>query len=493
MSASRPNIIFIITDQQRYDTIHALGFPYMDTPNLDRLAAEGVSFTHCHVTAPLCVPSRASLFTGLYPHTTGVLTNVDQWQHSWVERLADSGYHCVNIGKMHAMPYDGRLGFHERYVVENTDTFRVRHLHFDEWRKAIGTRGLVRPQRDLYRQWPDYRERLGAFEWTLPEETHSDMFIGDMARWWIEAREHVEPLFLQIGFPGPHPPYDPVLRYAERYLERELPLPEVTEDEIRALPPPYQAIRRSQAEHDIDSVVHLLNPTPEQLKRQRAYYLGNVTMIDEMIGQILDALERTGYLENAVVIFASDHGDCLGDHGLGHKGTMYDAVVRVPLIVRAPGRFPGGRRLDGLCQLMDVAPTIMDLARIETAPAKQDGPLHPELEEIEVPPPMEAESLMPALEGGAWDGRPHVFSEIGMGGSPEADFSTMVRDRDWKLVHFVGRDFGQLFNLVDDPTEVHNLWDDPSAAQRKRELLDILRDWRIRSGQRTKGWAAPWR
>ena len=130
MSASRPNIIFIITDQQRYDTIHALGFPYMDTPNLDRLAAEGVSFTHCHVTAPLCVPSRASLFTGLYPHTTGVLTNVDQWQHSWVERLADSGYHCVNIGKMHAMPYDGRLGFHERYVVENTDTFRVRHLHF---------------------------------------------------------------------------------------------------------------------------------------------------------------------------------------------------------------------------------------------------------------------------------------------------------------------------------------------------------------------------
>ena len=118
MPPMRPNIILIITDQQRYDTINALGFSYMDTPHLDRLVNEGVALTSGHVTAPSCAPSRASLFTGYYPHTTGILRNADQWRHSWVEDLAESGYHCVNVGKMHTWPMTTPLGFHERYVVE---------------------------------------------------------------------------------------------------------------------------------------------------------------------------------------------------------------------------------------------------------------------------------------------------------------------------------------------------------------------------------------
>ena len=100
MTDQRPNIILIITDQQRFDTIKALGFPYMDTPNLDRLVNEGVTFTNCHISAPSCAPSRASLFTGYYPHTTGILRNADQWRHSWIESLADSGYRCINIGSL---------------------------------------------------------------------------------------------------------------------------------------------------------------------------------------------------------------------------------------------------------------------------------------------------------------------------------------------------------------------------------------------------------
>ena len=222
MADERPNIILIITDQQRYDTIGALGFPYVDTPNLDRLVNEGVSMTNCFVTAPSCAPARASLFTGYYPHTTGILKNEDAWTRSWVEQLAGSGYHCVNVGKMHTSPYETPLGFHERYVVENKDRFlggrRVRY-YFDEWDKALAARGLVKQQRTLYRQLPDYRERMGAFEWNLPEDAHSDMFVGDMATWWIDSFPQTEPLFLQIGFPGPHPPYDPIPRYAEPYLE----------------------------------------------------------------------------------------------------------------------------------------------------------------------------------------------------------------------------------------------------------------------------------
>ena len=159
----RPNIILIITDQQRYETIKALGYDYMDTPNLDRLVNEGVTFSQCHITAPSCAPSRASLFTGTYPHTTGVLKNEDPWSKSWVGDLADSGYTCINVGKMHTAPMDTKVGFHERYVVENKDRYLAERYFFDEWDKALRARGLVKQQRELYRQRPDYRERMGAF------------------------------------------------------------------------------------------------------------------------------------------------------------------------------------------------------------------------------------------------------------------------------------------------------------------------------------------
>ena len=144
MADGRPNIILMITDQQRYDTIRALGFPYMETPNLDRLVEGGVSFDNCFITAPSCAPARASLFTGYYPHTTGIFKNGDSWTRSWVELLAGSGYHCVNVGKMHTSPFETGLGFHERYVVENKDRFLEGRYYFDEWDKALAARGLVK-------------------------------------------------------------------------------------------------------------------------------------------------------------------------------------------------------------------------------------------------------------------------------------------------------------------------------------------------------------
>ncbi len=157
-SERRPNIVLIITDQQRYDTIRALGYPWMDTPNLDRLVDEGVSFTNHFVTAASCSPSRASFFTGYYPHTTGIYQNADVWKHSWVENLADAGYHCVNIGKMHTYPYETPLGFHERFVVENKDRYLEGRWFFDRWDMAFQAHGLVKQQRELYRKLPDYRD-----------------------------------------------------------------------------------------------------------------------------------------------------------------------------------------------------------------------------------------------------------------------------------------------------------------------------------------------
>ncbi len=349
MPDPRPNIIFIITDQQRYDTIGGLGYDYMQTPHLDRLVAEGVSFSQCHVTAASCAPARASLFKGYYPHTTGILKNADTWRRSWVELLNDAGYHCTNIGKMHTWPFETPLGFDERYVVENKDRYLEGRYYFDEWDKALRFRGLVKQQRELYRQLPDYDQRLGAFEWELPEDTHPDTFVGDMALWWLKNKPQSQPLFLQIGFPGPHPPYDPVPRFAESYLKKDLPLLAVTQEELDNQPPAFKELRDHNSKIDHDSVIMPLSPTPEQRHRQRAYYLANVTMIDEKVGQILQALEEQGYLENAIVFFTSDHGDCLSDHGQSQKWTMYDAITRVPMVAWSPGRFPGGRTIRRWC------------------------------------------------------------------------------------------------------------------------------------------------
>lgn len=478
-SAPPPNIILIVTDQQRYDTIRALGFPHVDTPAMDRLVREGSSFSNCFITAPSCVPSRASLFTGLYPHNSGIFKNADRWSHTWVEQLRGAGYHCVNIGKMHTYPYDVPAGFHERYVVENKDRYLEERWYFDEWDKALAARGLVKQQRELYRQWPGYRESLGAFDWKLPHDAHPDVFVGRMACWWLETKPSPKPLFLQIGFPGPHPPYDPPREYAERYLRRDLPLAEVTADELAAQPWAFRHLREHNFAVDHDSVVHLPEPTREQRQRQRAYYLGNVTLIDEEIGRIMATLERRGYLDNAVVIFTSDHGDCLTDHGHSQKWTMYDTIVRVPTVVWAPGRAEAGRQVDGLVQWMDLGPTILELAGVK--------------------PPgwMDARSVAAALRGpDEFAGRDYVIAEHGRDGILDGtELMVMIRDRRWKLVMFVDHADGQLFDLAADPAEVRNRWDDPAPEARdaKARLRETLLGEVLRSGYRSRTWREPMR
>lgn len=465
---TQPDIIFIITDQQRYDTIAALGASHTETPNLDRLAARGVSFSNCHITATSCVPCRASLFSGYYPHTTGILSNDSFWSRTWVNQLAEGGYHTVNIGKMHTIPYDAACGFHERFIVENKDRFYKGRWHFDEWDKALAANGLKKQQRDIYRLHPDYRERLGAFVWELPGHLHSDHFVGGMARWWLETKPVDGPLFMVIGFPGPHPPYDPTPEAIERVIHRDIPLPELSAEELAGLPPPYIEKRLHDVEVDHDSIVWKLEPSREQLHRMRAYYTANVEMIDAEIGLILETLERRGRLDNTIIVFTSDHGDCLGDHGLSQKWAPYDAVTRVPLIISSPGHFAKNHRVDALVQLFDLGPTILQWAGAEPDPT------------------FEAVSLNPALFGQPYEGRDCVFAEqAGDGNLTGTDFLTMVRSRTHKLVHFKDADYGQLFDLTSDPGETLNLWNDPACQATKTALHATLRDWHIDSAYHT--------
>ena len=285
--AYRPNIILIMTDQQRADSINAMGAPWMKTPNLDRLVREGTAFSKCFVNSPVCVGARSSLFMGKFPHGTGIFTNFQPWEPTWVTSLAEVGYHCASIGKMHINPYDRLGGFHQRFPVENKDRplFLDEHdrAFYDEWDKALKARRLTKPSRyQRIAEDPEgYREAVGCFPWELDEDMHSDMFIGDTALWWLEDRKADSPLFLQIGFPGPHPPYDPIPRYLDLYEKADIPVPTVTEDEITRQPRAHGVYRQNLIDNNFDSVAWRHDVTTDEILRIRRHYGANVTMIDE--------------------------------------------------------------------------------------------------------------------------------------------------------------------------------------------------------------------
>lgn len=465
----RPNIVFIITDQQRYDTIAAMGFDHMITPNLDKLVARGVAFENMYVTAPSCAPSRASLFSGTYPHTNGVFRNDEVWNYSWVKDLAEAGYRTVNVGKMHTMPVEGAFGFHERHVTENKDRDHPDlPFYLDNWDKAYFAYGKQKPSRVSQRSRQGYENLLGAWVWEDEEILHPDIFVPQMACWWLDRYPGDEPFFLQVGIPGPHPPYDPTQEYLDLYEGRDLPEP-IPASDINEQPKALQTLRQHHLDDDADGIVHLKEPTPEQARRQRAHYYANVTMIDKQVGDIMDVLERRGVLEDTVIIFTSDHGDCLTDHGHSQKWNMYDSTVRIPAIVCWPGEIAEGRKIEELVSLFDLGPTILEMAGVD------------------VPNWMEARSLMPLMKGEEEE-RPRVFAEHSNDGLLKGThMMTMVREEDVKLVHFIDSDEGQLFDLANDPKELNNLWSDPDHQATKRRLIDEILRWRTESSLKTQG------
>lgn len=462
-----PNIVLIITDQQRADSINALGASWMRTPHLDRLVREGTAFSNCFTTSPVCVSSRASLFCGVYPHTTNVYTNFERWQPTWVEWLANAGYHCVNIGKMHINPYDAKGGFHQRFMVENKDRplFLDEHERaiYDEWDKALKARGLRKPSRYTRADDDpeDYLRALGCFTWEVDDDMHPDNFVGNTAKWWLQERQADAPFFLQIGFPGPHPPYDPTAEHLAAYRDVDIPIERATPSEIAGQPSMHRALRQSMIDFNIDSVAWREDPDQNDLLRLRRHYAANVSMIDQKVGEIVEVLDQRGYLDNTMIVFCSDHADALGDHGHIQKWTMYDCVTRVPLVVWSPDRVQQGTVCPDLVQLMDVAPTILDFAGVAT------------------PDTWEARTLTPMVCEGRWpDGgfREHVYAELGRDHIQSAsELVVMRRDHNWKIVVYPGEDEGELYDLVADPGETRNLWHDTAhRAYRDKAVTEVL-------------------
>jgi arylsulfatase A-like enzyme len=469
----KPNIILIMTDQQRYDSIGALNGGRAVTPILDKLAAEGAVFTNCFCTAPSCVPSRASFFNCAYPGRIGVHRNGSAWNSSWVQQLAEAGYQCINAGKMHTVPADVSCGFHQRFIVENKDQGDSgnNRRFLDAWNRYLLFNNQKQPDRKYYKEkHPLYETALGAYEWELDEKYHPDIFTGQMAVSILKNHNGTTPLFLQIGFPGPHPPYDPVKSALKLYDKMDIHIEPAGEKEKSAQPQAQKIYRKGMIENNHDAVRWSETPTSGQLSRLRKFYLANVSMIDQQVGLILNELGNKGMLDNTLVIFTSDHGDCLGDHGHIQKWTMFDCVIRVPMILWGLENSAFmGKKYQALIQQFDIAHTLLELAGAD------------------LPSAFQSISLTKALQTGAETGRSFVFAEhVRCNVMNGTGFMSMVRGQNHKLVHYLDDNYGELYDLKNNPEETINQWENPAYEQVKQRLIKELLNFKCGQPRETE-------
>lgn len=323
----RPNILFLFTDQQRFDTIAALGHPFIKTPALDRLVREGMAFTRCYTPSPVCVPARASLHSGRYPWRTQVYDNADPWPvdgPSIPSVLGAAGYRTHAIGKSHFVPDEyGLQGFQSREAAEEIPAAPEKDAYVRFLREnGCGHLADIHGQRgDFY-----YLPQPGQ----LPEALHPTAWTGARARAFIEQADGAVPWFLYCGFIHPHPPWVVPPRWSKLYRSHEMP------DAFR--PPDEESllchINRVQNRYKWRDQGHDRN----LLRTQRAFYHAAISFIDFQIGQLLDVLDQRGLTDRTLIVFSSDHGEYLGDYGCYGKRGMHDVSNRVPLLARLPGR-----------------------------------------------------------------------------------------------------------------------------------------------------------
>jgi len=444
-SGRPPNILWICTDQQRHDTIGALGNECINTPHIDRLVREGTAFSHAFCQSPICTPSRSSFLTGMYPSSIhGCCNGNDYWAGAAplvTKLLSDAAaYDCGLAGKLHL------AGAHGRIEPRADDGYRVFHWSHDardQW-----------PEGHAYAEWlKEQGHDLGEFNKAAPDvppELHQTSWCADMAiEFMHEERE--DPWLMSINIFDPHSPFDPPQEYRDRYDAETLPA---------ALSSSGDAAAREKL-GPVDGVAVI---DAERAREVKAAYYAMIELIDTNVGRLLAALEESGQREDTLVIFMSDHGELLGDYGLVGKGCLfYDALVRVPLIFSWPGHFGAGVVCDSLVELVDIVPTLLALAGVE-APERMQG-----------------RSLLSILEGRD-DGSPHrpfVRSEYYRVLNPDAPgrehlqgtYATMIRDVEHKLVVYHDRDIGELYDLQKDPGELENRWDDPDYAAVRFRLL----------------------
>lgn len=461
-----PNILWICTDQQRWDTLGCYGNRHVQTPNLDRLAADGALFENAYCQSPVCTPSRTSFLTGRYPRTTGCRQNGQSISanETLITRLfADAGYACGLSGKLHISAcHPSTAPVIERRINDGYAEFHWSHHPDPDWPTNEYVHWLrqrhISFERHAYEDSP-------YVECGMPPEQHHTTWCAQKAIEFIEANAgYRQPWLFSVNIFDPHHPFDPPRPYLERYLNNldDIPLPNYVRGELTDKPlfqlTDHQGAYGGQAGFPFDD----MSDKDHQLVR--AAYWAMCDLIDDQVGAMLDALDRTGQRDDTLVIFMSDHGEMLGDHGIYLKGPyFYEPAIHVPLIISWPGRISGGQRIQRLTELIDLAPTLLDAAKLSQFPA------------------MQGQSFWPIItnQNNSMLDRDDIYCEyynaMPWHKDPKA-YGTMLRTKRYKLVVVHGASAGELYDLENDPRETHNLWDDTEHCSIKNQLLKHLCD-----------------
>ena len=442
-TAARPHIILLMTDQHRGDALGCAGHPAVRTPHLDALAARGARFINAFSSTPSCTPARAGLLTGLSPWHHGLLGYgrvARRYEFEMPRLLAQLGYFGFGIGKMHWFPQKSLHGFEgtlvdesgrveeEGFVSDYRNWFHLEAPGLDPDATGIG--------------WNEHR----AGPYALDERLHPTAWTGATAVRFIENYKPAKPLFLKVSFARPHSPYDPPRRVLDRIDPQRIPLRVVGDwaSEFAAYPDTPDAAYGDFGEAHAAAA--------------RRHYCANIAFIDDQIGAILAALKKKGFLDNALVLFTSDHGDMLGDHHHWRKTYPYQGSARIPLLIQWPAAWtagtPRGAVLAQPAELRDVLPTFLDAAGAEI-PSRMDG-----------------RSLLSLVRNPASAWREAIDLEHAQIYRPGNYWGGMTDGRT-KYVWFYPDGREMLFDLAKDPGEKHDAAGDPACRK-------TLESWRAR-------------
>jgi len=443
---SRPNVVFFFTDDQRFDTIHAWGNAQIHTPNIDRLAQGGASFTKAHImggTSPaVCMPSRAMLMTGrtLF-HLQGAGEGIPQEHVLLGQQLQRQGYRTFGTGKWHNGPSSYARSFSagaEIFFGGMEDHWNVPACRFD----PLGQYEVAKPY--INDPWTNNRLRERLCDHVTPGKHSSELFC-DAAIEFLQAYADPDPFFIYVSFMAPHDPRTMPREYLEMYDPAKIELP------------PNVMARHPFDNGELRVRDELLAPHPRQpdeMRRHIAEYYAMITHADAQIGRVLRALRETGRAENTIIVFAGDNGLALGQHGLMGKQNLYDHSIRVPLIFCGPG-VPQGLRSEAHCYLLDIYPTLCELLGVP------------------IPDSVEGKSLVPAMR----DPYELIRDTMYLG---YKEYQRGVRDVRFKLIEYVvqGQRTTQLFDIQRDPWELDNLATETAHTAHVEQLRRELWRWR---------------
>jgi len=444
--SKRPNILFLTTDQQRFDGLGINSGGFVQTPRLDEIAREGVNLRAFYVNNPVCMPSRACLLTGRYCQNHGVRTNgipLSQTEVTIAHALGAAGYITANLGKLHFLPHAGggreharphpAYGFDVAIISDEPGCYPDPYL---QWIREVAPD--LEPK--IRVPIPNVEPRSPFDRWVFdaPEELSHTAWVADRTIEFI--RQHRDQPWLAIaGFYPPHPPCNAPRRWLDLYAPAKLPPRLRREGEMDDKPRMFQNMARRLAGH-----------TETEWNECRAYYYAMCSMVDFHCGRILDALRELGLLDDTLIVFYSDHGDSRGDHGLIAKhATNYDAVVRVPCIFRLPGRIPAGRQLDALVESVDLMPTVLEAVGAE------------------IPQGVKGKSLWNLITAGTDEGKDSVLIEHKQPGGHNIKTLVTAELKYW--VNHIGEEV--LFDRANDPDEFVNCARDPDY----RDPLEMMR------------------